>query len=182
MNDQELSAKLAAACYEAVIPSEGWEAQFWQKLEELKQSNEYRDLLNSQVLTNSMRATVLDKTFGEPSLARQLELGPILKELAEQAEVERRENRLLGVQEGRQDAIAAFEQRLQLKSQKFAERATNFLLALILLALLVLYLVPAVKMVFNPDGRGASYYLNAAFALLLRDDLINRRPVTSACD
>jgi hypothetical protein len=167
INDQELSAKLAAACYEAVIPREGWEAQFWKKLEELKQSDQYRDLLNSQILTNSMRATVLDKTFGEPSLARQLELGPILKDLAEQAEVERRENRLLGIQEGQQNAIAAFEQRLLAKSERFAQRATNVLLAVVLVAILVLYLVPAVKMVLNPDERGAPYYLNAAFALLL---------------
>lgn len=167
INDKELSAKLAAACYEAVIPREGWEAQFWEKLEELKQSNEYRDLLNSQVLTNSIRSTVLDKTFGEPSLARQLELGPILKELAEQAEIERRENRLLGVEEGRQEASAAYEQRLHLKSYKLAGQATNILLVVILGALLMLYLIPAVKMVFHPEYRGHLYYLNAVFALFL---------------
>lgn len=167
VDEHELSAKLAAACYEAVIPREGWETQFWQKLEELKQSDEYRELLNSQILTNSMRSTILDQSFGEPSLARQIELGPILKELAEKAEEERLENRLLGAEEGRRSAHLALEEKLQAKSEIFARRTTQFTLFLMLIAILALYLFPALRLIVNPEDRGAVFYINAAFALLL---------------
>ena len=167
INDKELSAKLAAACYEAVIPREGWEAQFWEKVEELKQNDEYRDLLGSQVLTHAMRSTILDKTFGEPSLARQLDLGPILKDLAERAKVEKENDRRQGQEEGRKGALADLDLRLQRRAAAFSRVATKAVLGILFFVVLGLYLVPAVRLAINPDEKGIYYFLNLVFAFCL---------------
>jgi hypothetical protein len=166
-DDHELSAKLAAACYEAVIPREGWETQFWHQIEELKQADEYRELLNSQVLTNSMRSTILDRSFGEPALARQLELGSILKDLADRAAIEAEATRESGVQLGRHETLNAIEQRLRTRSSSLASVIISALLGAILLVVTLLYLVPAVRLVLNPEDRSANFYINALFALVL---------------
>lgn len=167
VNENKLSAKLAAACYEAVIPREGWEAQFWQKMEELKASDEYKVLLNSQLVENSMRTTILDRTFGEPSLARQLELGPILKEVAEKARQESLQNRNEGVEEGASRVIAEIESRRKARSKLLARRSTDIVLAFAFFAVLLLYLIPAVRVMISPDERNHYYFINAATAILL---------------
>ena len=166
-SDQELSAKLAAACYEAVIPREGWEAQFWAQLEELKSDEQYRGLLNSQVLTNSMRSTILDKSFGEPALAKQLELGAILKSLAEKSEIETQETRRQGVEEGRKRALEEADARLRKRSSTYSSMLVSLVLGFALVVVVLAYLIPAVRLVLNPEDRSWIFYLNAFFALML---------------
>lgn len=167
VSDAQLSAKLASACYEAVIPREGWEAEFWSQLEVLKQSEEYRALLNSQLLTDAMRSTVLDRSFGEPTLTRKMSLGPILKELAERVDAERELHVRHAFDNGRSAAASELDERVDRQSLSIANFIASGLLIIILLLVLMLYLVPAVEMAINPQTRGVANIANSAVGIFL---------------
>ena len=167
VSDAELSAKLASACYEAVIPREGWEVEFWAQLESLKQSDEYRGLLGSQLITDAMRSTVLDRSFGEPSLAKKLSLGPVLKELAAKVEAERESHGRSSFNEGRKVAIAEIDLKLDQKSAALSATIARVLLVISMAALLLLYLMPALASFFDPAGRDVSAVINVVFSIVL---------------
>lgn len=133
----QVTNELAASCYQACLPKDGWDDAFWEALDELKgqDADDVRELLENDLVIASARKIALDESLGHPEFITTLSVRELLINAKQQADNLSDRAHQTGYQKGAQHVTSVVEERVEHRATELAGKAVKFIqIGLVLIA------------------------------------------------
>ena len=126
---EQVTSELAASCYQACLPKDGWDDAFWEALEALKEqdTDDVRELLENDLVIASARKIALDESLGHPEFIATLSIRDLLLNAEKVADRQSDQAQQTGFQKGAQYFKSTIEDLAERRAKELARRLVRLI-------------------------------------------------------